>query len=187
MDASSQPFPPQTGTAFVWGNLIRQYTQSLCHDVQSLVHPSKLDPIANIVSNKTKPVKGHDIRTRITMLRMLISKIRGWAELFVGLQNETIVDESAPSKEVEVTPRDEGQDTSLAVSDALASLFGGLKSAGALNLLTSKERRRAAKSSPLDIIRLVDESLQSDNWMQIQMERGEITTCQKKVKDKGKS
>ena len=49
-----------------------------------------------------------------------------------------------------------------------------------MNLLTSKERRRAAKSSPLDIIRLVDESLQSDNWMQIQMERGEITTYQKK-------
>ena len=61
------------------------------------------------------------------MLRMLISKIRWRAELLVGLKNESILDESAPSEEVEVTPRDEGQDTSLAVSDALASLFGGLK------------------------------------------------------------
>mmetsp|Transcript_21498 Transcript_21498/g.46712 ORF Transcript_21498/g.46712 Transcript_21498/m.46712 type:complete len:611 (+) Transcript_21498:140-1972(+) len=186
---SATPTATTTNATAIWINLIQQYTQSLIHDIQSLIHPSRLNPIAAILSSETKVVKRHDLHTRITMLRFLLSKIRRWAELLVGLQRERRIlvdDELTLGKEdkMELVSSSEDQDIiSVATSDALTSLLGILKSAGALNLLTLKDQQVmiSTNSSPLGIIRLIDEYLQLNNNSSMQTEPTTVEKipCQK--------
>lgn len=73
----------------IWRKLIQQYTTSLCSDVNSLIHPSKLNPIAHILNPGTIFVEGTDVHTRFMMLRILVSTARSWVEFLVGLQSES--------------------------------------------------------------------------------------------------
>ncbi len=72
----------------IWRKLIHQYTTSLCRDINAMVHPSKLNPIARILDARTWFVTGTDGHTRFLMFRILISKARRWIEFLVGLQGE---------------------------------------------------------------------------------------------------
>ena len=73
----------------IWRKLIQQYTTSLCCDINSLIHPSKLNPIAHILNPGTIFVSGTDGHTRFMMLRSLVSTARSWVEFLVGLQRES--------------------------------------------------------------------------------------------------
>ena len=148
-DISSQSIAPLT-TVSTWKDVSHQYTQSLCNDIQSLVHPPDLNPIVNIHSLERRYQHGHDGDTRILMLCALVSKIRRWIELLIGLQREQI--------------DDEGQDVYPVLPDA-ADLLRKLKDAGAYAMVnaTNWQKRVSmdATSFPqLVTIQLIDDSLQ---------------------------
>ena len=148
-DISSQSIAPLT-TVNTWRDISYQYTQSLCHDIQSLVHPPDLNPIVNIHSLERRYHHGHDGDTRILVLCALVSKIRRWVELLIGLQREQI--------------DDEGQYVYPVLPDAV-DLLRKLKDAGAYAMVnaTNWQKRVSmdASSFPqLVTIQLIDDSLQ---------------------------
>ena len=118
--------------------------------VHKIFHPPDLNPIVNIHSLARRYQHGHDGDTRILMLCALVSKIRRWIELLIGLQREQI--------------DDEGQDVYPVLPDA-ADLLRKLKDAGAYAMVnaTNWQKRVSMDASPfpqLVTIQLIDDSLQ---------------------------
>lgn len=164
-----RPLRFKTSLAIIWETLIHQYTQSLCNEIQSLIYPPKLNPIAALVYRDFKLINGHDLHTRVTMLRLLVSRIRRWSELLVDLPNDEISNEPAQSKGA-MAEQSEEQDAP-SVCHALTCLLEMLKCSGAMGLLNAKDQHQLLSDnlSPcpcsryrvVRIIRLIDASLQS--------------------------
>jgi len=144
-------------SSVVWPAVVRQYTQSLCQELHALVTTNKTNPIAVLVSAVKTPPRGHDLHTRIAMLRVLVSKIRCWAELLHGLPQEKVACDPAQSEAEETASGD-------SYGAVLAPLLDTLESAGALDLLSEKDLSQTSVSSSLEVVRWIDESLRSDAW-----------------------
>ena len=138
-----------------WDTIMHQYTHCLCNDIQSLIHPSDLNPIAAILSPEPEQyVDGHDVQIRINILFRLVPKIRKWTELLAGLLHDELNN---------VLIDDVRQATTITTTLCINTLYEQLKDANAFSLLTPAQQQMVAASSAkaLDSIRLLDISLQA--------------------------